>query len=116
MMNSRRMLMGVLFTSKHVTDHFIREEVAVEVADDLMDLYNDFSIGAKGELGRLDVRIDHRPLVCPILTHSINSVYVAAFHSICPHDFLVHGREHALHVASVEPIVNTLQKLHFIRH
>src|ERR1700730_11116622 len=81
-----------------------------------MDFYNDFSLGANRELGRLDVRIDDRPLVCPILTHSINSVDVAAFHSICPHDVLVHGSEHALHVASVEPIVNTLQKFHFIRH
>jgi hypothetical protein len=36
-----------------VTDHFIREKVAVEIADDLMDFYNHFSLGNSGtETGR----------------------------------------------------------------
>ena len=77
--------------------------VAVEIADDLMHFDNDFPLGSIREFDRLDARIDHRPLACPILTHPINSVNVAAFHSICPHDVLVHGREHARQVASVEP-------------
>jgi hypothetical protein len=35
-----------VFDSKHVTDHFIREKVAVEIADDLMVFCNDFPFGA----------------------------------------------------------------------
>src|ERR1700676_193633 len=73
-----------------------------------MDFDNDLCIGSMGELHRLDVRIDCRPLACPIPAHSIASVDMPAFHSICPHNILVHGREHALYVASVEPIVNVL--------
>jgi hypothetical protein len=41
---------------------------------------------------------------------------MAAFHSICPDDVVVHGREDALHVASVEPVVDALEEFHWIRH
>src|SRR6266852_5885099 len=51
-----------VFNSKHVTDHLVREKVPVEVPHHLMDFDNHFPSGALGELDRLDVRIDHRPL------------------------------------------------------
>src|SRR6266478_9864099 len=71
-----------------------------------MDFHNHFAFGAVGERGRLDVRIDHRPLTCPVAAHFV----------VCPNDILVHGCEHRLHVTSVEAVVNTFKEVHFVRH
>ena len=54
-----------------------------------MDFDNDFPLRPFGELYWLDVRIDHGPLACPVATHSLASVDVTAFHSICPDDLLL---------------------------
>src|SRR5215813_9757428 len=48
------------------------------------------------------MRIDDRPLAFPIAAHLIAPVDVATFHSICPNDLGMHGRENALDVAAVE--------------
>src|SRR6266852_5842976 len=105
-----------VFDSKHVIDHLIREKIPVEVAHDLMDFDNHFPFGTVGERNRLDVRIDHRPLTCPVAAHFVASLDMAAFHAICPNDILVHGCKHRLHVTSVEAAVNTFKEVHFVRH
>src|SRR6266567_2987568 len=83
---------------------------------DLVDFHNHFAFGAVGERDRLDVRIDHRPLTCPVAAHFVASVDMTAFHAVCPNDILVHGCEHRLHVTSVEAVVNTFKEVHFVRH
>ena len=98
-----------------MTDQLIREEVAAEVVNDLMDFDRDFPLRSLGELKWLDVRIDHGPLACPVAAHSLASVDVAAFHSIGPDNLLVHRCEECLHIASVEPVVvKTCKKVNFI--
>src|ERR1700746_2312889 len=62
------------------------------------------------------MRIDHRPLAHPIATDAVPSVNMPTFHSICPDDILVHCREHILHVASVEPIVEEFEQFSFGGH
>ncbi|MBZ5615896.1 MAG: hypothetical protein LAO23_17960 [Acidobacteriia bacterium] len=62
-----------VFDSKHVTDHLIRSKIPIEVAHDLMDFHNHFPLRAVGERDRLDVRIDHRPLTCPVAAHFVAS-------------------------------------------
>ena len=101
---------------KNVTDHLIRQYVALKVAHDLVNFNDDFPVWAGGKGDGRDVRIDHRPLARPIPAHAIPSTNVAAFHSICPHDVLVHGCEHGLHVAGVEPVINEFEKFHFVGH
>src|ERR1700733_14302973 len=81
-----------------------------------MNFHNQFTFGTVGESDRLDVRIDHRPLTCPVPAHFVASVDMAAFHAICPNDILVHRCEHRLHVASVEAVVNTFEEVHVARH
>jgi hypothetical protein len=88
-----------------VTDHLIRQEIPVEIAHDLMDLYDHFAFGTSRERDRLDMRIDHRPLTRPVAAHLGTSVDVTTFHAVCPNDILVHGCEHGLHIASVEAVV-----------
>ena len=81
-----------------------------------MDFDNHLPFGAVGERDRLDVRVDHRPLTCPVVANFVASVDMTAFHAICPNDILVHGCEDRLHVTSVEAVVNTLKEVHFVRH
>src|ERR1700720_3545718 len=81
-----------------------------------MDFHKHFPFGTLSERDRLDMRIDHRPLMCPVAAHFVTSVYMTAFHAICPNDILVHGCEHGLHIASVEAVVNVLKEVHFVRH
>ena len=96
------------FESKHVTDHFICEEFSIEIAHDLMDFDDDFSLLAMGELEWGDMRIKQRPLACPIIAHSIASVDMTAFHPIRPHHVLVQSREDPVYVAGVKPIIDVL--------
>src|SRR3982074_113473 len=81
-----------------------------------MDFHNDFPLRVAGERDWLNVRIDHRPLTCPVAAHFVASVDMTAFHAIGPNDLLVHGGEHRLHATSVEAVVNTFKELHFVRH
>src|ERR1700688_2144460 len=81
-----------------------------------MDFHNHFPFGTLSERDRLDVRIDHRPLTCPVTAHFVTSVYMTAFHPICPNDILVHGCEHGLHIARLEAVVNAFKEVHFVRH
>src|SRR6266404_6922185 len=81
-----------------------------------MDFHNHFPLRVAGERDWLDVRIDHRPLTCPVAAHFVASVDMTAFQAICPNDILVHGCEHRLHVTSVEAVVNTFKEVHFVRH
>src|SRR5712671_2810755 len=83
-----------VFDSKHVTGDLIRQKIPVEVAHNLTYFHNHVPFGAAGERDRLDVRIDHRPLPCPVAAHFVASVDMTAFHSICPNDLLVYGGEH----------------------
>jgi len=94
----------------------IGKNCSSQVAHDLMHFDDDFPLESFGELERLDVRIDHRPLACPVAAHSLATVDVAAVHSIGPDDVLVHRGEERLRVASVEPVVETFEKFDFIRH
>jgi hypothetical protein len=81
-----------------------------------MDVDYDFTVWPVGEPDWLDVRIDDGPLACPIVAYSIPSVDVAAFHPICPDDVLVQGRKHAIHVASVKPVVHVFKEFHLLGH
>src|SRR5207245_11784125 len=81
-----------------------------------MDVHNHFAFAAVGERDRLDVRINHRPLTCPVAAHFVASVDMTAFHAVCPNDILVHGCYHRLHVTSVEAVVNTFKEVHFVLH
>ena len=57
-----------------------------------------------------------RPLTRPVPAHFVASPNMTAFHAICPHDIVVRGCEHRLHVTSVEAIGNMFKEVHFVRH
>jgi hypothetical protein len=98
---------------KDVADHLVHDYLALEITHDLMDFDDNLSVWTIGELDWLNMRINHRPLARPIATHAVPSANVSTFHSVCPDDVLVQGREHSLHVAGVEPIVEELEQLQF---
>ena len=101
-----------IFDSEYVPNHFVRQQVATEVAHDLVNFDNDLPFVAGQELNGFNAWIDHRPLTCRITAHFIPPVNVAALHSICPDDVVVHCREYALHVAGVKPIVDAFEEFH----
>jgi hypothetical protein len=51
-----------------------------------------------------------------IAAHLITSVDMATFHSICPNNISMHGRENALDLAAVEEGVDSPDEFHVIRH
>jgi hypothetical protein len=81
-----------------------------------MNFDNDFSFAVGRDLDRLDMRIDDRPLTFPIAAHLITPVDVATFHSICPNDIGMHGRENALDLAAVEKGIHSSEQFLIIRH
>jgi hypothetical protein len=101
-----------VFDSKDMADCFVREEIAVQIAHNLMNFHNDLTIGTFGEPNRVDMRIDHSPLPAPVAAHSRATVDMTTFHAIRPNYVLAHGRKHKLHIASVEPIVKLFKKCH----
>jgi hypothetical protein len=74
-----------------------------------MHLDDQFGFWAFRKRNRLDARIDGCPLSRPVTSHSFAPVNMAPFHSVCPNDIFVQGREHCLHVASIEAIVDSLK-------
>ena len=77
-------------------------EIAIEVTHYLMNFDYHFPLTVGQDFYGLDMGIDDRPLALPIAAHLIPSVDVAPFHSICPDDFGMHGRENALDVSTIE--------------
>src|SRR5437764_8692035 len=76
----------------------------------------DFPFAVGRDFDRLDMRIDDCPLTFPITAHLITPVHVATFHSICPNDIGMHGRENALDLAAVEEGIDSSEEFHVIRH
>src|SRR4051794_7225903 len=85
----------------------IGQEIALWVMHHLMNFDKDFPLAVGRDLDGLDMRIDDRPLTIPIAAHLITSVDVATFHSICPNDLGMHGREDPLDVAAIEESIDS---------
>jgi hypothetical protein len=96
-----------VFDPKDVSHHLIGKEIPFEIAHHLMHFYDHFRLGTLGKRNRLDVRIDHCPLLRPVTAYSFAPVDMPPFHAICPNYIFVQGCEHRLHVASVEAIVDS---------
>jgi hypothetical protein len=69
---------------KDMTDSPVGQEIAPEVAHGLVDLDCDDTITFRPEIDRLDMRVDHRPLTCPVGANAVVAVHMAAFHSVRP--------------------------------
>ena len=67
----------------------------------------DFSLVVGRDLEWLDLRIDDRPLTFPLAAYLITSVGVATFHSLCPNDIGMHGRENTPDAAAIEEGVHS---------
>ena len=99
-----------------VDHHSVGQEIALWVTHHRMNFDNDFPLAIGRDLDGLNIGIDHRPLTLPIAAHLIASVDVATFHSICPNDVGVHGRENAFAVPAIEEGIDSSQEFHVIRH
>ncbi len=89
----------------------VEQQLALEIARDLLDLDIDRSIRTDREAGWRHVRVHHRPLARPIVTDARVSVDMPSFQAVGPHDISVHGREHRFHVAGVETFIEVLEEL-----
>src|ERR1700730_881197 len=96
--------------------HLVGQQAARAVAHNLVDPDDDFSVGARGEVPRLDMRIDHRPLTGPVAADAFASMHVAAVLAIRPHDVSVQGNKDPFDVTGIEALVNTLDKFHIAGH
>jgi hypothetical protein len=101
---------------KDMRHQFVGQEIALEVTHDLMNFDNNLPLAVGRDLEGLDIRIDDLPLTFPIAAHPITSVHVATFHSICPNDIGLNGRENALDVAAIEEGIDSSEEFHVIGH
>lgn len=85
-----------------VAYHLVHQDVAREVADNLMNLHDRAPLPVGRKPDRLDVEIDHRPLPLPVTADGLAAMLMAALHPVCPFDIGMHRAEHDLHVVSVE--------------
>ena len=98
-------------------NHLVDKDLALEVATIWWTSTTTLPSGLVEKLNGSTCRIDHhRPLAGPIPPHALPSLNVTTLHSIRPQDVLVHGCEHGLHVAGIEPVINASQEFHFIWH
>ncbi len=105
-----------VFNSENVPYHFIHEDGAMEIPDNLMNLDKDLSIGTTREDNRLNAWINHCPLAAPIPANFVAPMDMAAFHSVGPDYVGVHAPQNTLHIPSIEPLVKALQHFHVMQH
>lgn len=87
-----------------IHDHF-----AVEIAHDLMDVYDDSAVGQQFESLWLYNGVNHVPLARPIFAHTGMAANPAALHPIGPIHVGMQEQHHKIKVALVEGVVDRLQ-------
>src|SRR5260370_16720594 len=92
---------------ENMADHFVRQQLALDVAHGLMDLGDDLPVRAGREAQWLYTRVDHRPLARPIASDALASVDGAAPHAIGPHNIRVHHRDPPLYISRLEAPINS---------
>src|SRR5258708_17418173 len=100
---------------ENVAHPLFSQQLSAEVAHSLMDLDHGLTVRTRRELQRHDMRIDHRPLACPIAADALACVDVAAVQPVCPYDILVHGGEGQLDVAAIEMVIEAPEQFQFTR-
>jgi hypothetical protein len=83
---------------------FIDERLSVEVFDNLMHVKDRGTVGGSGNLQRLDVKIDDRPLMSPIIPDRILPVNVGASHAVRPRHVIGEQVKDALDVPSAKSV------------
>src|SRR5260370_7340637 len=69
---------------ENMADHFVRQQLALDVAHGLMDLGDDLPVRAGREAQWLYTRVDHFPLALPIPSHPLPSLSSAPPHAPVP--------------------------------
>lgn len=62
------------------------------------------------------MRVDHLPLVRPVVANAFVSVDMSAFHAVGPHNVSVQCRQYRFHVAGVEVVLEASEKFGVARH
>src|SRR5882724_11814053 len=93
-------------------DNPLRQNVAAEVADGLVDLDRDASISQRREAHWFNVRVDHRPLSRPVVADASMPRDMSAFHSIGPQHIEMQHGHNRVHVAGIESFVEVLEDVY----
>ena len=85
--------------------------LAVEVADELMDVDRDRAVGTLGDRDRVDPGVDRGPLARPVVADRVLAVQPPSLPCVGPVDVVAARRQDALDVAGVECVVQSSQLL-----
>ena len=94
-------------------DHLIRQDLAGQVADELMHVDDDPTGFIGAEAPRFDMGVDRGPLAAPVLTDRRVAMDAPALHPVRPVHIGMHEGEDGVDVASIEGPVGGAQKILF---
>ena len=89
-----------------VLHHLVENDLAAKIANRLMDLDADSSVGVSGKADGFDVRIKQTPLANPVFADSTMALDPATLHSIRPVHIFVHCPENGVNIAGVERAIS----------
>src|SRR5688500_10182227 len=92
-----------------VPDRAVVEDVALQIAHDLVYVDCRQAAWAFAEAHRFDMRIDHAPLAKPIGPHRFVPDFARAFHAVRPIHVRSHGAEDGVDITCVESGVQRAQ-------
>jgi hypothetical protein len=90
-------------------DHPFEDDVAVEVAYDLMDMRDDSAVGESFESLWLDDRVNYIPLARPVFADAFVAADSAAFHAVRPIHIGMHEKQQKIKIALVERVISRLE-------
>src|SRR5215204_859478 len=93
----------------------VRDDRAGEVADDLVHLDGDATVGLVAEADGPDVGVDQAELSRPVRAHCLRPPLAPAVHPVRPVDVRMHQLERRVDVARVEGVVRSAKQLFLLR-
>lgn len=101
-------LYQAVFDEKIVGHHFVQQQIAFEIADDLMNLYQRRTIHWFADMDGINVWINRRPLARPILPNGFVTMNVPPVHTVRPRHVVGQCRKNAVYISRIEALVKVL--------
>jgi hypothetical protein len=92
------------------------ERFAFEIADGLLDFYDDRAVRSAMKAHRLDVRTDQGPLARPVFAYCFAPMNVATIHTVGAGNIIGEHGQHAVNVPRVKAMVDALEEFDFTIH
>lgn len=93
---------GIVFNGEPMTNFLVGQKASSQVADDLMDLDQDLSVGLRVKRERLDVRVDFAPLLGPVSADFLRASDETSLERPRPSHIRRHQGESRINVPRIE--------------